>query len=84
MGSTIYWGAGDSPGTTPVGCKGRSRYVDGCWGFPYSTTFLMFEFTCLFIFILYNFNLYFHARFIYCCYAFPKYRHIRSQGVANL
>ena len=22
-------------GTTPVGCKGGTRYVEGCWGFPY-------------------------------------------------
>ena len=22
-------------GTTPVGCKGGSWYVEGCWGFPY-------------------------------------------------
>ena len=21
--------------TTPVGCRGGNRYVEGCWGFPY-------------------------------------------------
>ena len=28
-------------GTTPVWCRGGSRYVEGCWGFPYLKSFLV-------------------------------------------
>ena len=33
-------------GTTPVWCRGGSRYVWGCWGFPYLKMLL---FPCLFL-----------------------------------